>query len=49
MGGFNFVYGLGDPDGSAIISTMRLRPEWYGEKPNAKKLTDRFIKESMHA
>jgi len=58
MGGFNFVYGLGDPDGSAIVSTRRLRPEWYGETPKnrskaaevqfRKKLTDRFIKECMH-
>ncbi|MEM7813513.1 MAG: archaemetzincin family Zn-dependent metalloprotease [Candidatus Aenigmatarchaeota archaeon] len=46
--GLNFVYGLGDREGSAIVSTFRLRPEFYGEAKNEELLLKRLVKECMH-
>lgn len=46
--GFNFVYGLGNTEGSAIVSYFRLRPEFYGSPKNEKKLVERLAKECMH-
>ena len=46
--GLNFVYGLGNTEGSAIVSAFRLRPEFYGEKKNETLLIERLAKECMH-
>jgi len=46
--GLNFVYGLGDREGSAIVSWFRLRPEFYGEKENDASLLKRLSKEALH-
>lgn len=46
--GLNFVYGLGNAEGSAIISAFRLRSEFYGVKKDEKLLVERLAKESMH-
>ena len=46
--GLNFIYGLGNTEGSAIVSMFRLRPEFYGERPNERLLVERLAKECMH-
>ncbi|MBU3896705.1 MAG: archaemetzincin family Zn-dependent metalloprotease [Nanoarchaeota archaeon] len=47
--GMNFCFGLEDPTKSAfIVSTARLRPEFYDEQPNDKKTIERLIKEAIH-
>jgi archaemetzincin len=47
--GLNFVFGVEDPVLSAsIVSTARLRPEFYDQKPNQSIVTDRAIKEIVH-
>lgn len=46
--GLNFVFGLDDPRGVCIISIARLKPEFYGQKPNFGILTDRSVKEAVH-
>jgi len=49
-GGLNFVFGLEDPTkSSAIVSIMRLRPEFYDEKANLNILEERTVKEVTHA
>jgi len=45
----NFVFGEADVlNGNAIISLARLRPEFYGLKPNLDLLRERVVKESIH-
>ncbi len=47
--GLNFIFGLANPGlRAAIISTFRLRPEFYGEAPDRELLHERAIKEAMH-
>lgn len=47
--GLNFIFGLAHPGmGAAVISTFRLRPEFYGERSNANLLVERAVKEAMH-
>jgi archaemetzincin len=47
--GLNFVFGLEDPEKStAIVSIARLKPEFYKERPDAKKLLERTVKEVIH-
>ncbi|WP_297506892.1 archaemetzincin family Zn-dependent metalloprotease [Thermococcus sp.] len=47
--GLNFIFGLANPSlRSAIISLRRLRPEFYGERPDEELLKERAIKEAMH-
>jgi len=46
--GLNFVYGLADTEGSAVVSYFRLRPEFYGSPENEKTLVERLAKEAMH-
>ena len=46
---FTFVYGeaqLGGP--AALVSTHRLRPEFYGEAANGEVVAGRLLKESLH-
>lgn len=46
---FTFVYGeaqLGGP--AALISTYRLRPEFYGESPSVEVAAERLLKEALH-
>ena len=45
----NFVYSAAELDGSALISTYRLRPEFYQEKPNFDLLIDRLVKEVLYS
>jgi len=45
----NFVFGEADPAaGVAVISTFRLRPEFYGQEPNLERLQARVLKEAVH-
>lgn len=45
----NFVFGEADPEsGSAVISTFRLRPEFYGQEPALERLQRRVLKEAVH-
>jgi len=45
----NFVFGEADViNGNAIISLCRLRPEFYGLKPDPDLLRERTVKESIH-
>ncbi len=47
--GMNFIFGEAQcPGKAAIISLFRLRPEFYGEKPNEKLFVERAIKEAVH-
>ncbi len=47
--GLNFIFGLAHPSlRTAVISTFRLRPEFYGKAPNEEVLKERTIKEAMH-
>jgi len=44
-----FVFGLAQLDGfGAVVSTFRLRSEYYGLPPDEGRLVDRAIKESVH-
>ena len=45
----NFVFGLADPGrGVSVISLTRLRPEFYGHKPDHSLFLDRAVKEAVH-
>ncbi|NJE42430.1 archaemetzincin family Zn-dependent metalloprotease [Thermococcus sp. GR6] len=47
--GLNFIFGLANSRlGAAVISTFRLRPEFYEELPNRRLFVERAIKEAMH-
>ncbi|ASJ14347.1 archaemetzincin family Zn-dependent metalloprotease [Thermococcus radiotolerans] len=47
--GLNFIFGLAHSGlGAAVISTFRLRPEFYGEAPDERLFVERTIKEAMH-
>ena len=47
--GLNFIFGLAHPGlRAAVVSTFRLRPEFYGESPDPDLLVERVIKEAMH-
>ncbi|MBS7639202.1 MAG: archaemetzincin family Zn-dependent metalloprotease [Candidatus Bathyarchaeia archaeon] len=47
--GMNFIFGEAQcPGKAAIISLFRLRPEFYGERPNHNLFIDRAIKEAVH-
>ncbi len=47
--GFNFIFGEAHPKhGIALVSLTRLRPEFYGEKPNKKLFVERLLKEVTH-
>ena len=44
-----FVFGLAPRDGAgAVVSTYRLRTEYYGLPPDEGRLVDRAIKEGVH-
>ncbi len=46
---FTFVFGLAKLNGKAgIVSTCRLRPEFYGLPADELRLKERLIKESVH-
>jgi archaemetzincin len=47
-GGLNFVFGLGETEGSAVVSIARLDPERYGEPGGQAKLIGRLTKEVVH-
>jgi archaemetzincin len=45
----NFVFGQADVAGGvAVVSTHRLRPQFYGEAPDARLLAERTLKEAVH-
>jgi archaemetzincin len=46
--GLNFVFGQARPGGPALMSLARLRPEFWGEAPDAGRLVERAIKEAVH-
>jgi archaemetzincin len=45
--GLNFVFGLAASN-TAVISMVRLRPEYYGEKKNEYLFRERALKEAIH-
>jgi len=45
----NFTYGQAQMSGSsAVLSTFRLRPEFYRKRPDNSVLFERSVKESVH-
>ncbi|MDI6805719.1 MAG: archaemetzincin family Zn-dependent metalloprotease [Candidatus Bathyarchaeia archaeon] len=45
----NFVFGEAEcPGKAALISLWRLKPEFYGERPNMELFLDRSTKEAVH-
>ncbi len=47
--GLNFVFGQAQAPGKyAIISTHRLKPEFYNKEKNRNLLEERIVKESIH-
>ena len=47
--GLNFVFGEAEVTGKvAVISLERLRPEFYGRKPDEKLFLERTLKEAIH-
>ena len=47
--GLNFVFALEEPlEGVGIVSTFRLREEFYGNAPDFSKLIERTLKEILH-
>jgi archaemetzincin len=47
--GLNFVFGQAECPGiAALISLMRLRPEYYGNSSNMELLAERAAKEAVH-
>jgi len=45
----NFVFGEAEcPGKAAVISTYRLKPEFYNKSPNESLFTERCIKEAVH-
>ena len=47
--GAKFDFGLALQNKNlCIVSTHRLRPEYYGQPPNPKLLTKRAVKEAVH-
>ena len=47
--GLNFVFGEAQcPGRAAVVSTFRLRPEFYGERPNRPLFLERCAKEIVH-
>ncbi|MEM3019055.1 MAG: archaemetzincin family Zn-dependent metalloprotease [Candidatus Bathyarchaeia archaeon] len=47
--GMNFVFGQAQLGGKvALISIYRLKPEFYGDKPNESLLQERCVKEAIH-
>jgi len=45
----NFVFGEAEcPGRVAVISLYRLRPEFYGAKPDRRLLLERAVKEAVH-
>jgi archaemetzincin len=44
-----YVFGLAEINGRcAVISTHRLRPEYYGESPDSELLLARIVKTALH-
>ncbi|HIQ50170.1 MAG TPA: archemetzincin [Nanoarchaeota archaeon] len=47
--GLNFVFAVEDPlEGVGIVSTFRLREEFYGNNSDFQKLIERTLKEILH-
>ncbi len=47
--GLNFIFGLANPSlKAAVVSVHRLRPEFYGGRPDDELLKERTVKEAMH-
>jgi archaemetzincin len=45
--GLNFVFGIANR-GRALISSFRLRPEFFGQEPNSKVFRGRILTEAVH-
>jgi archaemetzincin len=45
--GLNFVFGIANR-GRALISSFRLRPEFFGQEPNTKVFRRRILTEAVH-
>lgn len=46
--GLNFIFGLAQKGGPALIALPRLRPEFWGQPADQKLLLQRAIKEAIH-
>ncbi|MBN2095352.1 MAG: hypothetical protein JW727_04855 [Candidatus Aenigmarchaeota archaeon] len=44
----NFVFMSVQPNGPVVLSTHRLRPEFYQERPNNDRTTSRLLKETIY-
>jgi len=45
--GMNFIFGIANR-GRALISSFRLRPEFFGQEPNPKVFRRRILTEAVH-
>lgn len=48
-GKLNFIFSVAEVDGPVLVSTYRLRPEFYQEKPNFDLLIERMSKEILYS
>lgn len=46
--GMNYIFSKGEYRGPMIVSTQRLRPEFYNRSPNPQKLRERTKKEIVY-
>ena len=47
--GYEFIFGEAEiATGIGTLSLFRLRPEWYGRRPDHKLLVERSVKEAVH-
>ncbi len=44
----NFVFGVAQRGGNAVVSTVRLKPEFYGKSPDGELFHERLLKEAIH-
>ena len=44
----NFIFGLAEFDGNALVALPRLSPEFYGYPENEKLYYERIVKEVLH-
>ncbi|TFF91428.1 archemetzincin [Candidatus Thorarchaeota archaeon] len=44
----NFVFGIAQRGGNAVIATVRLKPEFYGGASNQELFVERAVKEAVH-
>ncbi|MBS3795700.1 MAG: archaemetzincin family Zn-dependent metalloprotease [Candidatus Thorarchaeota archaeon] len=44
----NFVFGVAQPEGNAVVALSRLKPQFYGKPKNSNLFELRVVKEILH-